>query len=60
MASNDGTNPAITVRMPERLIQAIENLVEQGLYSNRQEMIRDAVRRFLETRDHERPEIPQT
>lgn len=38
----------VTVRLPERLIQGLDALVEQGLYADRCEAVRDAVRDLVE------------
>lgn len=41
------TKNVIQIRMPEKLAEAIEGLVKQGLYKNRSEAVIDAVRHFL-------------
>lgn len=38
----------VTVRLPDRLIQGLDALVEQGLYADRCEAVRDAVRDLVE------------
>lgn len=35
------------IRMNPKLIKLIDNLVKTGIYSNRSDVIRDAVRRFV-------------
>ena len=37
----------ITIRLPRWMIQAIDDLVEKGLYPNRSEFIREAIRSHL-------------
>jgi len=37
----------ITIRLPKWMIQAIDELVEKGLYPNRSEFIREAIRGHL-------------
>jgi len=37
----------ITIRLPRWMIQAIDDLVEKGLYPNRSEFIREAIRGHL-------------
>ena len=44
----------VQVRMPPRLVQALDRLKEEGIYSNRSEAIVDSVRRLVlafETKD---------
>lgn len=41
------TKNVVQIRMPEHLADAIEALVNQGLYKNRSEVVIDAVRHFL-------------
>ena len=44
----------VQVRMPPRLVQALDQLSEDGIYSNRSEAILDGVRRLVlafETKD---------
>lgn len=44
----------VQVRMPPRLVQALDRLSEEGIYSNRSEAILDGVRRLVlafETKD---------
>lgn len=44
----------VQVRMPPRLVQALDQLSEDGIYSNRSEAIVDSVRRLVlafETKD---------
>jgi len=38
----------IQVRLPERLLQAIDEKVEEQGYPNRAEVIRDAIRRHVQ------------
>jgi Predicted transcriptional regulators containing the CopG/Arc/MetJ DNA-binding domain and a metal-binding domain len=38
----------VTVKLPESLLDAIDELVRQGKYMNRSDVIRHAVRRLLE------------
>ncbi|MFH1072457.1 MAG: ribbon-helix-helix domain-containing protein [Nanoarchaeota archaeon] len=35
------------VRLPEGLLKAIDQLVERGFYSNKSDVVRDAVRRLV-------------
>ena len=35
------------VRLPEGLLKKIDNLVEKGIYSNKSDVVRDAVRRLV-------------
>lgn len=37
----------IQVRLTEKLIEKVDKLVEKGIYPNRSEAIRDAVRRVV-------------
>jgi len=37
----------ITIRLPRWMIQAVDDLVEKGLYPNRSEFIREAIRNHL-------------
>jgi len=37
----------ITVRLPEEMINALDKLILKGLYPNRSEIIRDALRLLL-------------
>ena len=37
----------LQIRMNSGLISMMDNLVKQGVYSNRSDVIRDAVRRFV-------------
>ncbi|MCX6692260.1 MAG: ribbon-helix-helix domain-containing protein [Methanoregula sp.] len=37
----------VQVRMPPRLVQALDRLSEEGIYSNRSEAIVDSVRRLV-------------
>jgi len=37
----------ISVRLPEKLLEELDNLVEQGKYANRTDVIRDAARTLL-------------
>ena len=37
-----------TVNVPEGLVQALDHLVKEGLFPNRSEAIRAAIRRFLD------------
>ena len=44
----------VQVRMPPRLVQALDHLSEEGIYTNRSEAILDGVRRLVlafETKD---------
>jgi Arc/MetJ-type ribon-helix-helix transcriptional regulator len=38
----------VTLKMPEAYIEAIDQLVKKGIFSNRSEAIRFAVRKFLD------------
>jgi len=40
----------MSVDMPEALEQALDREVNEGIYSNKSEAVRDAVRRMLEER----------
>ena len=40
----------VQVRIPREMIKKIDELVKRGVYPNRSEAIRDAVRRFLGSR----------
>ena len=40
----------VQVRIPREMIKKIDDLVRRGVYPNRSEAIRDAVRRFLNSR----------
>ncbi len=40
----------ISIRIPRRQIEVIDSLISMGLYVNRSELIRDALRMFLEER----------
>jgi Arc/MetJ-type ribon-helix-helix transcriptional regulator len=44
----------VETRIPDRLDRAIDALVEQGWFSNRDEVVQEAIRRFL---DIHRPEL---
>ncbi len=35
------------VRLPERLVEEVDKLVDKGLYSNKSDVVRDALRRFI-------------
>ena len=37
----------ISLRLPDKLLEEIDNLVEQGIYANRTEALRDAARQML-------------
>ena len=37
----------IQVRLPESLIEKLDELIEKGHYSNRSEIIRESIRKFL-------------
>jgi Arc/MetJ-type ribon-helix-helix transcriptional regulator len=37
----------LQIRMNKALLKRIDNLVETGIYANRSDIIRDAVRRFV-------------
>lgn len=39
----------ITFRIPEQQLEELDNLVEDGIYPNRSEAIRDAVRNITES-----------
>jgi Arc/MetJ-type ribon-helix-helix transcriptional regulator len=45
------TKNVIQIRMPERLAREIEGLVSRGLYKNKSEVVIDAVRHFLGSRE---------
>ncbi len=38
----------VQVRLTEKIIEKLDELVEKGMYSNRSQVIRDAVRRHAE------------
>ena len=38
----------VQVRLTEKIIERLDELVEKGMYSNRSQVIRDAVRRHTE------------
>lgn len=40
----------LPLRLPKKLLEEIDNLVKAGLYGSRNEAMRDAVRRLIETR----------
>lgn len=40
----------VQVRIPREMINRIDDLVRRGIYPNRSEAIRDAVRRFLNSK----------
>lgn len=42
----DDWNPPVTVRFPERLLERLDQAVEDGHYSNRSEAIRAAIRQM--------------
>lgn len=35
------------VRLPERLMEEVDNLVDKGLYTNKSDVIRDALRKLI-------------
>lgn len=35
------------VRLPEGLVEEVDKLVDKGLYSNKSDVVRDALRRFI-------------
>lgn len=37
----------LTVKVPEHYLEAIDELVKQGIYYNRSDAVRDAIRRLL-------------
>jgi len=37
----------VEVRVPEKMVELIDKLVEAGFYSSRSDLIRDAIRKFL-------------
>ena len=37
----------LQIRMNKKLVKLVDNLVKSGVYSNRADVIRDAVRRFV-------------
>lgn len=39
----------VNVKLPDELNRSVDRAVENGLYISRQELIRDAVRRLLES-----------
>ena len=39
----------ITVRIPKKLLEALDSLIEDGIYSSRSEAIRDAIRILVST-----------
>lgn len=41
--------PAISITIPDTLYAELRNLVEGGWYPNEQELLADALRRFLES-----------
>jgi len=41
----------LQIRMNKKLIKLVDNLVKSGVYSNRADVIRDAVRRFVWTKE---------
>ena len=45
---------AVATKIPDRLDRAIDALVEQGWFSTRDEVVQEAIRRFL---DAHRPEL---
>lgn len=38
----------VQTRITKRLIERLDKLIQQGIYSNRSEAIRDAIRRHLD------------
>lgn len=40
----------VQVRIPRELVKKVDELVKRGIYPNRSEAIRDAIRRFLNSR----------
>lgn len=42
---------SVTAKFTKKIVLEMDNLINEGWYANRSEMIRDAVRRFLERRD---------
>lgn len=40
-------NRLVTVKIPEKLVDDLDNLVKKGKYSSRSEAIRDAVKQLL-------------
>ncbi|MDI6917062.1 MAG: ribbon-helix-helix domain-containing protein [Thermoplasmatales archaeon] len=47
---------SVTAKFTKKIVLEMDNLITEGWYANRSEMIRDAVRRFLERRDRIRLE----
>lgn len=47
---------SVTAKFTKKIVSEMDNLINEGWYANRSEMIRDAVRRFLERRDRIRLE----
>jgi len=41
----------LQIRMNKKLVKLVDNLVKSGVYSNRADVIRDAVRRFVWTKE---------
>ena len=39
----------VQIRLTKRILEEIDNHIKQGLYTNRSELIREAIRRHLET-----------
>ena len=37
----------IQARLPKRMLERIDELVDDGMYANRSEAVRDAIRRVL-------------
>ena len=37
----------IVFKMPDSMAEIVDDIVKQGLYSNRSELIRDAIRRLI-------------
>ena len=42
----------VQIRVTEKLIEMIDKLVESGIYSNRSEAIRDAIRKHVQETRH--------
>jgi len=40
----------LPLRLPKKLIEEIDNMVKAGIYENRSEAIRDAIRKLIEFR----------
>jgi antitoxin ParD1/3/4 len=56
----DGFNERVSVRMPPELIEQLEELVDDGEYSNRSDAIRSAARELVrETDDDPRLDRPE-